>query len=310
VRRVEKRQWKKKPIFYLLTKLYPPAPTTNSQHMHVWQTDKTADARSQEGMVAALLATSSAFVAGYQVVGSRVAEVQGSRVAAPARTPTMVVADKWSQKQRDASRYASFAFAPEGLDLDSDEGFTYEELAASMGDIKKYARGDSATGTVVSFEPNGAVVDIGVKSSAYCSLTEMALTKPDKPEFVFSIGDTCEFVVMSREDENGQLFLSRRRILFQEAWDKVPPPSPSLSACPVLPPAHPPPLLTPLTPHSPPSQRCPGRPSASAPLDPPPPKAPPHRLRPSRAGDCRAQRGRRGGSRGHGGQQGRCHAAG
>jgi hypothetical protein len=202
-------------------------------------------------MVAALLATSSAFVAGYQVVGSRVAEVQGSRVAAPARTPTMVVADKWSQKQRDASRYASFAFAPEGLDLDSDEGFTYEELAASMGDIKKYARGDSATGTVVSFEPNGAVVDIGVKSSAYCSLTEMALTKPDKPEFVFSIGDTCEFVVMSREDENGQLFLSRRRILFQEAWDKVPPPSPSLSACPVLPPAHPPPLLTPLTPTRP-----------------------------------------------------------
>jgi small subunit ribosomal protein S1 len=172
-------------------------------------------------MVAALLATSSAFVAGYQVVGSRVAEVQGSRVAAPARTPTMVVADKWSQKARDASRYASFAFAPEGLDLDSDEGFTYEELAASVGDIKKYARGDSATGTVVSFEPNGAVVDIGVKSSAYCSLTEMALTKPDKPEFVFSIGDTCEFVVMSREDENGQLFLSRRRILFQEAWDKV-----------------------------------------------------------------------------------------
>merc|ERR1719327_1660787 len=49
----------------------------------------------------------------------------------------------------------------------------------------------------------------------------MALTKPDKPELVFSIGDTCEFVVMSREDENGQLFLSRRRILFQEAWEKV-----------------------------------------------------------------------------------------
>lgn len=209
-------------------------------------------------MVAALLATSSAFVAGYQVVGSRVAEVQGSRVAAPARTPTMVVADKWSQKQRDASRYASFAFAPEGLDLDSDEGFTYEELAASVGDIKKYARGDSATGTVVSFEPNGAVVDIGVKSSAYCSLTEMALTKPDKPEFVFSIGDTCEFVVMSREDENGQLFLSRRRILFQEAWDKVPSPPHRVAACPVLPPArrlsftvHP--THSPLTPHSPPT---------------------------------------------------------
>ena len=130
-------------------------------------------------MVFLAVATSSAFVAGYnQVVGETASRLQGSRVAAPARTPTMVVADKWSQKQRDASRYASFAFNPEGLDTDSDVGFTYEELAASMGDIKKYARGDSATGTVVSFEPNGAVVDIGVKSSAYCSLTEMALNKP------------------------------------------------------------------------------------------------------------------------------------
>merc|ERR1711871_1895366 len=62
---------------------------------------------------------------------------------------------------------------------------------------------------------------IGVKSSAYCGLTEMALVKPDKPEHMMSIGDSFEFVIMSREDENGQLFLSRRRILFQEAWDKV-----------------------------------------------------------------------------------------
>ena len=46
-----------------------------------------------------------------------------------------------------------------------------------------------------------------------------------------SVGDTFEFVIMSREDENGQLFLSRRRILFQEAWDKarprIPPTGPS-----------------------------------------------------------------------------------
>ena len=232
--------------------------------------------------MAAFLATSSAYVAGYQVVGSRVAE--GSRVAAPARTPTMVVADKWSQKARDASRYASFAFQPEGLDLNSDEGFTYEDLAASVGDIKKYARGDSATGTVVSFEPNGAVVDIGVKSSAYCSLTEMALTKPDKPELVFSIGDTCEFVVMSREDENGQLFLSRRRILFQEAWEKVPPPSLPRPLPPSAWPVPPRRSLLRLAPHSAPRSlpslplsplsspcRCP--PSASPPLGAPPPHA-------------------------------------
>merc|ERR1719201_2784621 len=129
---------------------------------------------------------------------------------------------KWTKLAKDKSRYAHYSFEPEeGLDTSSDVGFSYEDLAASVGEIKKYSRGDTVTGSVVSFEPNGAVVDIGVKSSAYCGLSEMALVKPDKPELVMNVGDTFEFVIMSREDENGQLFLSRRRILFQEAWDRV-----------------------------------------------------------------------------------------
>lgn len=177
-------------------------------------------------MVVLFAVTSPAFVAGYNHahVCDTVSRVQRSRISkSQSRAATMVATldQKWSKQQQDRSRYSSFAFVPEGFDASSDVGFSYEDLAASVGEIKKYARGDSVTGSVVSFEPNGAVVDIGVKSSAYCALTEMALVKPDKPELVFNIGDTFEFVIMSREDENGQLFLSRRRILFQEAWEKV-----------------------------------------------------------------------------------------
>merc|ERR1719201_2188366 len=129
---------------------------------------------------------------------------------------------KWTKLAKDKSRYAHYSFEPEdGLMPEADVGFSYEQLAASYGEIKSYSRGDTVTGSVISFEPNGAVVDIGAKSSAYCGLSEMALVKPDKPELVMNVGDTLEFVIMSREDENGQLFLSRRRILFQEAWDKV-----------------------------------------------------------------------------------------
>merc|ERR1719311_1153972 len=177
--------------------------------------------------MALALSASPAFLAGYQQIahacdaGSR---LQCSRIGKPPmRTPTMVATleEKWSKLNRDRSRYASFAFMPEDLDSEADVGFSYDELAASVGDIKKYTRGDVVQGSVISFEPNGAVVDIGVKSSAYCGLQEMALVKPDKPEQVMSVGDSFEFVIMSREDENGQLFLSRRRILFQEAWDKV-----------------------------------------------------------------------------------------
>merc|ERR1719231_1659388 len=90
-----------------------------------------------------------------------------------------------------------------------------------MREIATFSRGDSVQGTVIGFEPNGALVDIGVKSSAYCTLQEMALVKPDKPEEALEVGATYDFVIVSREDENGQLMLSRRRILFSEAWERV-----------------------------------------------------------------------------------------
>merc|ERR1719181_1228162 len=98
-----------------------------------------------------------------------------------------------------------------------DTGFSYEDMAASIGEITTYSRGDTCKGTVMAFEPAGAMVDIGVKSAAFCSLQEMALVKPDRPEYVLDLDAEYEFVIVSREDENGQLMLSRRRILHQAA---------------------------------------------------------------------------------------------
>jgi len=127
----------------------------------------------------------------------------------------------FTREERLRSRYAGFAFEPDGGWADEMAGFGYDELAASMTDIPSYSRGDPVTGTVLGYEPNGAMVDIGVKSSAYVTLQEMALVKPQKPEGVLDIGGKYEFIIISREDENGQLMLSRRRILYQESWDKV-----------------------------------------------------------------------------------------
>jgi len=126
-----------------------------------------------------------------------------------------------TREERLRSRYGGLVYEPEGGFMDEAAGFSYEELAASVVEIASYTRGDSVTGTVLGFEPNGAMVDIGVKSSAYVTTQEMALVKPDKPEQGLDLGAQYEFVVVSREDENGQLMLSRRRILYAEAWEKV-----------------------------------------------------------------------------------------
>jgi len=127
-----------------------------------------------------------------------------------------------SKAERMRSRYSGFAYVPdEGWASDADDAFSYDELASSMREIASFTRGDTCTGSVIGFEPNGALVDIGVKSSAYCTLQEMALVKPDKPENCLEVGESYDFVIVSREDENGQLMLSRRRILFGQAWDRV-----------------------------------------------------------------------------------------
>lgn len=127
-----------------------------------------------------------------------------------------------TKQERMRSRYSGLAFEPEGgWGTEAEEVFGYDDLSAQMIEISSFSRGDTCSGEVISFEPNGALIDIGVKSSAYCALVEMAIAKPAKPEESMDLGASYEFVIISREDENGQLMLSRRRILYQEAWDRV-----------------------------------------------------------------------------------------
>jgi len=120
-----------------------------------------------------------------------------------------------SRDERLSSRYG-IAYEPD--DGYSSAPFSYEDLEASMGDVSSNKRGDTCTGAILEFEPNGVFVDIGAKAAAYCSLSEAALIKPNKAEEIFNIGEEVEFNIVSFEDENGQLRLSRRRILTDEAW--------------------------------------------------------------------------------------------
>jgi len=184
-------------------------------------------------MLLSVLLPSSALVhfAGHRcnapVDANAVATAMRSRVPVCAATMeelfTISNPGSLTKAERMRSRYSGFAYEPEGGwgDDKAEDLFTYDELANSMQEIATFTRGDTTMGEVIGFEPNGALVDIGVKSSAYCKTEEMALVKPLKPEACLELGASYEFTIVSREDENGQLMLSRRRILFSQAWDKV-----------------------------------------------------------------------------------------
>ena len=83
-------------------------------------------------------------------------------------------AGKMTRDERLRSRYAGLAYEPEDGWLGDSAEFSYDELAMSMNTIPTFARGDLTTGSVIGFEPNGALVDIGVKSSAYVTVRAAA----------------------------------------------------------------------------------------------------------------------------------------
>lgn len=105
---------------------------------------------------------------------------------------------------------------------ESKSGFSYEEFESAISKFDySFEEGDICVGRVYQLEPNGALVDIGAKASAYLPIQEMSMTKIERPEHGVEIDEDREFQIISREDANGQLRLSLRRIMFQRAWDRV-----------------------------------------------------------------------------------------
>jgi small subunit ribosomal protein S1 len=84
-----------------------------------------------------------------------------------------------------------------------------------------FEKGSTVEGTVVQFEYQGALVDIGAKSSAFLPLREAALIPADDVTSVVSLDEGRDFMIISEENEDGQLTVSIRRIEFQKAWDRV-----------------------------------------------------------------------------------------
>lgn len=101
-------------------------------------------------------------------------------------------------------------------------GFSYEDFDAAMSEFDyAFKDGDICIGRVYEYERNGVLVDIGAKASAFCSVNEMSMTRVERPDEILSLGEDREFQIISREDANGQLRLSIRRIELSRAWERV-----------------------------------------------------------------------------------------
>lgn len=85
----------------------------------------------------------------------------------------------------------------------------------------KFNRGDVVKGTVVGYESNGLMVDIGSKTTAFVPPREITSERIEKPSEYISIGEEKEFYILKEEDDDGQITLSLKRVALAYSWGRL-----------------------------------------------------------------------------------------
>jgi len=100
-----------------------------------------------------------------------------------------------------------------------------DALAVSQSDFesmfKELSEGDVVIGTVVHIDKDGVLVDVGSKSEGIVRPNELSKEPYDNIEDVVKVGESIKVVVIGRDNEDGNLLLSKKRADFEKAWDKV-----------------------------------------------------------------------------------------
>eukprot|EP00814_Leptocylindrus_danicus_P013307 CAMPEP_0116020238 /NCGR_PEP_ID=MMETSP0321-20121206/9684_1 /TAXON_ID=163516 /ORGANISM="Leptocylindrus danicus var. danicus, Strain B650" /LENGTH=394 /DNA_ID=CAMNT_0003490903 /DNA_START=51 /DNA_END=1235 /DNA_ORIENTATION=+ len=104
----------------------------------------------------------------------------------------------------------------------SEASFDYEAFEEAVATVEyAFNRNDVVKGTIVQYDNGGAVVDIGAKSSAFLPLQEAGLAISGEIDDNVNLEDEVDVMIISDEDENGQLLVSIKRIEYAAAWEKV-----------------------------------------------------------------------------------------
>ncbi len=84
-----------------------------------------------------------------------------------------------------------------------------------------FKRGDIVKGMVCAYESDGAIVDIGSKSTAFVPAYELSADKKAKVEDVLELGKEYEFLITQDSDENGKFTLSYKKVHMAHTWEEL-----------------------------------------------------------------------------------------
>jgi len=84
-----------------------------------------------------------------------------------------------------------------------------------------FEEGDVVTGSVVRIDKDEVLVDIGYKSEGVIPSNELSIRKSVDPGDEVELGEEVDALVLTKEDQDGRLILSKKRARFERAWRRI-----------------------------------------------------------------------------------------
>jgi small subunit ribosomal protein S1 len=84
-----------------------------------------------------------------------------------------------------------------------------------------FEEGDVVSGKVVRIDQDEVLVDIGYKSEGVIPQNELSIRKSVDPGDEVELGEEVDALVLTKEDQDGRLVLSKKRARFEKAWRRI-----------------------------------------------------------------------------------------
>ncbi len=98
------------------------------------------------------------------------------------------------------------------------DGKVVPNYAATM---VSFEEGDVVKGHVVRIDKDEVLVDIGYKSEGVIPSHELSIRKSVNPADEVELGEEVDALVLTKEDNEGRLVLSKKRARFEKAWRRI-----------------------------------------------------------------------------------------
>ncbi|HET6448564.1 MAG TPA: 30S ribosomal protein S1 [Conexibacter sp.] len=87
--------------------------------------------------------------------------------------------------------------------------------------LTPFEEGEVVTGLVVRIDKDEVLVDIGYKSEGVIPANELSIRKSVDPHEEVQLGEEVDALVLTKEDQDGRLIMSKKRARFEKAWRRI-----------------------------------------------------------------------------------------